>query len=187
MRLDSFIPARMSFISSRAPIYRELHFLKAWFSVNVPLSDWTLKYISTICAQPPRFNTLPSRLLLDSDNGETTKRKGLRIGRQASCSRAPCCSPCDVADISGPTLFIQPGRNKPRVDKIKLVRLERKMPVQIVDLWFRRGLSASSMQEWKEERSRFSACRILVGVQHSTAELMVLSGLERERFTYLKP
>ncbi|KGO77690.1 hypothetical protein PITC_071730 [Penicillium italicum] len=58
MRVLSFDPIRRSFLSSRARRYCVLHLLKACASVIEPLSDWTLKYISTIWIQPPGFRTL---------------------------------------------------------------------------------------------------------------------------------
>lgn len=56
------VPTRRSFDDSKEPIYRVLHSLSACFSVIEPLSDWTLKYISTSCTQPPGFRTLSPQI-----------------------------------------------------------------------------------------------------------------------------
>ena len=61
-RLFSRVPTRRSLVSSKEPINRVLHCLRAFWSVIEPLSDWTLKYISTNCTQPPGFKTLSNHL-----------------------------------------------------------------------------------------------------------------------------
>lgn len=58
IRFASLGATLKSLRSSKARIYRLLHSRRACRSVMEPLSDCTLKYISAIWTQPPRFVTL---------------------------------------------------------------------------------------------------------------------------------